>query len=48
MKKLKVEKRHVNAALEGYLKSLSMINDDETVTEVSGSGTHYTIITEKE
>ena len=47
-RKITVTKEHINTALEGYLKSMTMINDDETVVEVQGSGTHYWIITEKE
>lgn len=48
MRKVTISKDHVCAALEGYLKALSMINDEDRVTEVSGSGTHFTVITERE
>jgi hypothetical protein len=43
-----VSKEHIHAAVEGYLKALGMIDDDTTVTNVTGSGTHFTVITEKE
>lgn len=48
IKKLKIEKKHVDAALEGYLKAMSMIDDNDTVVEVTGSGTHVTVLVERE
>jgi hypothetical protein len=48
IKKQTIRKDHVLSALEGYMKALGMIDDDTTVIDVTGSGTHFTVITEKE
>lgn len=47
-KKLTVSREHARVALEGYLKALSMINDDDRVVDFSGPGSEITVIIEKE
>ena len=48
VKKLTLRRGHVLSALEGYLKAMSMMDDDYTVTDILGTGSEFTVIVEKE
>lgn len=48
IKTLQVSRDHVLAALEGYLKAMTMLDDDYTVVEISGSGGSYSIVAERD
>lgn len=48
VKSMTVSQDHVCEALEVYLRAMSMVDDNYKVTRVTGSGTHFTVIVERE
>lgn len=39
---------HVVAALEGYLKAMSILDDDDTIVDVKDDGEHFSVSYKKD